>query len=51
MSASGANPAGLRIGGARLYRRDELAAWVVADCPPRDQWQHLWQTIRNHSTH
>ena len=32
-------PMPIRLGGRVLWRRDELAAWVSADCPNRERWQ------------
>ncbi len=38
LTAAGRNPAPLRLGGGTFWRRGELAAWVRAGCPVRDQW-------------
>lgn len=51
MSAAGQNPSGFKIGGARVYRVDELEAWVRAECPPRDVWAARWAAIEKNSSH
>jgi hypothetical protein len=45
MSAAGLNPAGLKIGGAKMYRTAELVAWVRNGCPRRSEWAPLWESI------
>lgn len=39
MKARGALPEALRIGRRRLWRVEEIRAWVTAGMPPRDRWQ------------
>ena len=51
MSAAGLNPAGFKVGGARVYRVEELEAWVRAECPPRDVWAARWAAIEKNSSH
>ena len=46
MSAAGRNPAGLRIGAARMYRTEELVAWVRHDCPRRAEWSAIWEVLQ-----
>ncbi|HPC95485.1 MAG TPA: hypothetical protein PLU87_11115 [Sedimentisphaerales bacterium] len=36
-------PMSLKLGTRRLWRYDELAAWVRADCPPRGVWLTMAQ--------
>lgn len=36
-------PMGLRLGRRRLWRRDEVAAWVRAGCPRREMWLKMAQ--------
>ncbi len=31
-------PQPIRVGGSLQWRRDELKAWIEADCPPREVW-------------
>jgi len=42
MNRSGHCPMPISLGSRVLWRRDELIAWIAADCPPR----HRWQAIR-----
>jgi predicted DNA-binding transcriptional regulator AlpA len=37
--SAGKIPRGIKIGGARLWRRAELLDWVAAGCPPRREWE------------
>jgi predicted DNA-binding transcriptional regulator AlpA len=37
--SAGKIPAGVKIGGVKLWRRRELLAWIVAGCPERQKWQ------------
>lgn len=37
--AAGRIPSPVRIGRAVRWRRDELAKWVEAGCPPRSVWE------------
>lgn len=39
-AVAGRVPAAVRLGGTGgpMYRREELAAWVAAGCPPRARW-------------
>jgi len=39
--SAGRIPQGLKIGGARLWRRAELIAWVEAGSPNRERWQAI----------
>jgi len=41
--SAGRIPQGLKIGGARLWRRGELLDWIQAGSPPREQWQAILQ--------
>ena len=38
-NAAGRCPRPVRLGRRTLWRLAELEAWVVADCPPRVQWE------------
>ena len=51
MSAAGHNPAGFKVGGARVYRVAELEAWVRAQCPPRNDWAARWAAMEQNQTH
>jgi predicted DNA-binding transcriptional regulator AlpA len=37
--AAGRVPHGVKIGGARLWSREELLDWIRAGCPERVEWQ------------
>lgn len=39
--AAGRIPAGLRIGGAKRWRRAEIEKWIEAGCPDRVTWNAL----------
>ncbi len=36
-------PMGLRFGRKRLWRQEEIRAWVQADCPRRELWVKMAQ--------
>lgn len=38
ISAGRFGPAVVRLGRSVRVRRDELAAWIAADCPSRETW-------------
>ncbi|MBM4069181.1 MAG: hypothetical protein FJ271_09590 [Planctomycetes bacterium] len=37
--AAGRLPRPVRLGGAVRWRRDEVIAWIAADCPTREEWE------------
>jgi predicted DNA-binding transcriptional regulator AlpA len=41
LAAAGRTPAPVRLGGAVLWRVDELRAWTEAGCPDRRTWDVL----------
>jgi prophage regulatory protein len=41
LDCAGKLPKPVRIGGAVRWRRDELEAWVAADCPDREKWEPM----------
>jgi predicted DNA-binding transcriptional regulator AlpA len=47
LERAGKIPAGQRIT-SRMVRwsADEIAAWLDAGRPPRDEWVHRWEAIR-----
>jgi predicted DNA-binding transcriptional regulator AlpA len=45
--AAGRMPRGLKIGGARLWSRGELLAWIDGGCPDRAEWQARQAAQRN----
>ena len=45
-NASGMVPAGLKIGGARLWRRAEILEWVQAGSPNREKWQAIQNVVK-----
>lgn len=46
-TAAGLNPAAVKIGGAVLWSRHELAEWCRRGCPDRKTWAALWPAIRD----
>src|SRR5688572_28424231 len=44
-TAAGLTPAPIRISGAVLWLHAELTAWCRHGCPPRAEWEPLWQEI------
>jgi predicted DNA-binding transcriptional regulator AlpA len=44
-AAAGLTPASIRLGGAVLWSRHELAEWCRYGCPPRDEWTPIWQAV------
>lgn len=38
LAASGRLPGAVKLGRARRWRADEVAAWVAAGCPSRADW-------------
>jgi predicted DNA-binding transcriptional regulator AlpA len=44
-TAAGLTPAPVKLGGAVLWSRHELAAWCRHQCPPRAAWEPLWRAI------
>jgi prophage regulatory protein len=45
--AAGKMPRGVKIGGARLWSRTELLAWIEAGCPERDEWEAIKVTQKD----
>ncbi|MFM2096837.1 MAG: hypothetical protein RIS70_3961 [Planctomycetota bacterium] len=43
--AAAAIPRAVRIGRSRLWRVDELRAWIAAGCPNRRDWESQYQLI------
>ncbi len=41
--SAGRIPQGIKIGGARVWRRAELIAWIEAGMPPREKWLAICQ--------
>ena len=39
--SAGRIPQGLKIGGAKVWRRAELEAWILAGTPDRVRWQAI----------
>jgi predicted DNA-binding transcriptional regulator AlpA len=44
-AAAGLTPSAVRISGAVLWARAELAAWCRHGCPPRAVWSPIWRSI------
>ncbi|MEX0701311.1 MAG: helix-turn-helix domain-containing protein [Planctomycetales bacterium] len=44
LDSAGRLPRGLRIGGSKRWRRDELLAWIAAGCPRRTEW--TWNGVK-----
>jgi len=45
LTAAGLTPTPVRLGGAVLWSRRELAAWIDRGCPDRATWTPIWQTL------
>ena len=43
LDSSARLPRGLRLGRAKIWRVDELRAWLAAGCPSRDEWERQRQ--------
>lgn len=41
LNSSGRLPAPIRLGRSVRWRRDELQAWLDANCPSRDKWEAM----------
>ena len=39
--AAGRMPAGVKIGGAKRWRADELRSWISSGCPDRARWSAM----------
>jgi predicted DNA-binding transcriptional regulator AlpA len=39
LDAAGKLPRAVRLGGSKLWRADEVRAWVAAGCPDRARWE------------
>jgi predicted DNA-binding transcriptional regulator AlpA len=44
-TAAGLTPAPVRVGGAVLWSRAELAEWCRHGCPPRTEWAPIWSAV------
>ncbi len=44
-TAAGLTPAPFKLGGAVVWSRAELAAWIKHRCPPRVEWVPVWAAI------
>jgi predicted DNA-binding transcriptional regulator AlpA len=44
-TAAGLTPASVKLGGAVLWCRAELAEWCRHGCPPRAEWQPIWDAL------
>ena len=49
-TAAGLTPEPVKVGGAVLWSRVELAVWCRHKCPPRAEWQAIWAALLR-STH
>ena len=38
LDSAGKLPRGIRLGGLKRWRADELKDWIAAGCPPRKEW-------------
>lgn len=38
LDSAGKLPRGLRVGGLKRWRRDEITHWIEAGCPNRSNW-------------
>jgi predicted DNA-binding transcriptional regulator AlpA len=44
--ASGRIPEGIKVVGSKCWGREELEAWIAHGCPPRVEWEPIWQKLR-----
>lgn len=45
LTAAGRNPAPVKLGGLVCWSVAELKAWAARGCPPRDEWEPVWNAI------
>jgi|SRR5262245_27087599 len=45
MTAAALNPAPIKLGGTVLWSAEELREWCRHGCPPRAEWEPLWEAI------
>ncbi|MDY3558624.1 AlpA family phage regulatory protein [Gemmata sp. JC673] len=46
LTAAGRTPAPIRLGGSVGWARRELDRWIEHGCPPRAEWEPVWQALR-----
>lgn len=46
LAAAGKTPAPIRLGGSVGWSRRELALWIDHGCPPRTEWEPVWNVAR-----
>jgi len=39
LDSAGKLPRGIRLGGLKRWRQDEIEAWIAASCPLRAEWK------------
>ncbi len=45
LTAAGLTPEPVKLGGAVLWSRRELAVWIDHGCPNRATWTPIWQAL------
>jgi predicted DNA-binding transcriptional regulator AlpA len=45
LTAAGRTPAPIRLGGSVGWSRRELALWIDHGCPPRAEWEPIWNAL------
>jgi predicted DNA-binding transcriptional regulator AlpA len=45
LSAAGLVPQPIRLGGALVWSRHELAEWCRRGCPPQAEWAPIWADL------
>jgi predicted DNA-binding transcriptional regulator AlpA len=45
LSAAGLVPRPIRLAGSLCWSRAELSEWCRHGCPPRAEWQPVWQAL------
>lgn len=43
LDSGGILPRPVTLGSSKRWRKEELAAWILASCPPRAKWQ--WEQL------
>jgi predicted DNA-binding transcriptional regulator AlpA len=44
LDSAGKLPRAIKLGGTKVYRADEVRAWVTAGCPDRARWEQMNKT-------
>ncbi len=50
LNATGKLPRPVRLGGSVRWRRDEIIAWLGQNCPDRQTWDAMKETLAGRQT-